>query len=344
MKAAVKVDERKELLIMEVPMPELKPTDVLLKVHTAGLCGTDVAIRNNTFMGRHGPVKYPIIPGHEFFGTVVEVGPRVNKFKVGDRAFTDCAVGCGECYECKTGKICKKWIHWGIDVDGGFAEYVAVHQDALLHVPEFVKEEHAAIMEIASEATKAIRINHIVPGSVIAIFGPGSFGQFMIQTMKLTSPRKLIVVGLSSDKERLKLAQKMGATDIIVADEEDPAEKIMELTKGRGADYVVEVTGNPDAITHCVDSLSVCGHLIVAGSGFRGKNTYFKPWNFVRNENKISTIQGFGPADYEHMLDLYAAGMLDFDAVISDVRPLEDVNECCDLAEKKEVLKIVLRP
>ena len=62
------------------------------------------------------------------------------------------------------------------------------------------------------------------------------------------------------------------------------------------------------------------------------------------NENKISTIQGFGPADYEHMLDLYAAGMLDFDAVISDVRPLEDVNECCDLVEKKEVLKIVLRP
>lgn len=58
------------------------------------LCGSDVAIRNNTFMGRHGPVKYPIIPGHEFFGTVVEVGPRVNKFKVGDRAFTDCVVGC----------------------------------------------------------------------------------------------------------------------------------------------------------------------------------------------------------------------------------------------------------
>ena len=65
MKAAVKVDERKELVIMDVPMPELKPTDVLLKVHTAGLCGSDVAIRNNTFMGRHGPVKYPI-PGHEF--------------------------------------------------------------------------------------------------------------------------------------------------------------------------------------------------------------------------------------------------------------------------------------
>lgn len=89
MKAAVKVDERPLYIMQEVDIPEIKPDEALVRVKTVGLCGTDVAIRNNTFMGRHGPVKLPIIAGHEFCGEIVEVGSHVSKFKVGDRVTTD---------------------------------------------------------------------------------------------------------------------------------------------------------------------------------------------------------------------------------------------------------------
>lgn len=345
MRAAVKLDEREEYFLKEVPMPKVGPMDVLLKVSAAGLCGTDVSIRNNTFMGRHGRVKTPIIAGHEFVGEAVEVGPQVNKFKVGDRLFTKCAVGCGVCRNCISGKAaCRQWIHWGIDVDGGFAEYVSVHQDALLAVPDFIPDEHASIMEIASEAVKAIRNNHIVPGSNIAIFGPGSFGLFLLQTMKLTSPINLIMVGLSDDTERLKIAKELGATHIIAGDQEDAAARIMEITGGEGVDFAVEATGNPDAVTSAIDSLAGSGQLIQAGSGYGGKEVHFKPWNFVRDSKGVATVQGFRPADYLLMQDLYKAGMLKFDPVISRVMKLEEINEACELAKAKKVVKIVLIP
>ncbi|HNV35246.1 MAG TPA: alcohol dehydrogenase catalytic domain-containing protein, partial [Bacillota bacterium] len=95
MKAAVKVDEAKRFVIMDVPMPEPKPSEALVKIRTVGLCGTDVAIKNNTFMGRHGFVKMPMIPGHEFLGEVVAVGSQVKKVKVGDRVTSSAIRGCG---------------------------------------------------------------------------------------------------------------------------------------------------------------------------------------------------------------------------------------------------------
>lgn len=345
MRAAVKVSEKEEYILQDLPMPEVGPQDVLLRVKGEGLCGTDIAIRNNTFMGRFGPVKLPMVPGHEFVGEVVEVGEQVNKHKIGDRVFTTCVVGCGECRECKTGRAaCRHWIHWGIDVNGGFAEYVSVHQDALLAVPDFIPDEHAAIMEIASEATKAIRTGHIPPGSNIAIFGPGSFGLFLLQTMKLTSPVNLIMVGLSDDTERLKIAKELGATHIIVGDKEDAVARINEITDGQGADFTVEATGNPAAVTQAIEALAGGGELIMAGSGFGGKEVYFKPWNFVRDSKKIRTVQNFDAADYLMMQDLYKAGLIKFEPIVSAVMPLDQVNEACELAKSKKVVKIVLVP
>ncbi len=346
MRAAVKLDERKEFFLQDLPVPAPGPNDCLLKVSANGLCGTDVAIRNNTFMGRHGRVVPPVVPGHEFVGIVQAVGERVTRYKVGDRVFTKCAVGCGKCRECLTGKsACRHWIHWGIDVDGGLAEYVSVHEKALLAVPEDIPDEHAAIFEIASEATKAVRTNQIPAGSNIAVFGPGSFGLFLLHTMKLTSPCKLIMVGLSSDTERLEVAKRLGADEILIADGDyDVVERIYELTDGDGVDFAVEATGNPDAVTLAIESLAGRGTCIVCGSGFRGEEVYFKPWNFVRDSQSITTVQGFGPADYARMLDLYHAGLLDFDPIISAVMPLEKINEACDLAEQKKVSKIVIKP
>jgi len=312
MKAAVKVDEAKRFVIMDVPMPEPKPSEALVKIRTVGLCGTDVAIKNNTFMGRHGFVKMPMIPGHEFLGEVVAVGSQVKKVKVGDRVTSSAIRGCGQCYACRTGILnrCRNWDHIGIDSPGCFAEYMCADQDILFQVPDFVPDEHAAILEPATTAARAIRTNDITPGSFIAMFGPGPFGMFIMQAMAATSPKRLVMVGLSSDRERLDMALELGATDVIMADEEDPVVKINEMTKGKGADYVVEATGNVQAVSQAIDAACGGGLILMGGSGFGGREVSFKPWNMVRDEKMLKGLQGFAWADYLLALDLYASGKL----------------------------------
>lgn len=346
MKAAVKINDEIKLEIMDVPIPKLEPYQALVKVNAIGVCGSDVTIRNNTFMGRHGRVKLPIIPGHEFCGEVVELGTQVNKVKIGERVTTSCIRGCNECYACKIRKInrCRDWIHIGIDEPGNFAEYIAVDQDVLFQVPDFIPDEHAAILEPVTTACRAIRTNKITPGSFIVMFGPGPFGQAIMQAMLTTSPKRLVMVGQSCDEERLKVAKELGATDIIMSDLEDPVAKINEMTNGKGADVVVEATGNVDVVRMAAEACAAGGLILMGGSGFAGKPISFNPWNFVRDEKTLKGLQGFEWADYLLALDLIKEGKMKIEPLISKIMTLDEANEACELSESKKLMKIILRP
>jgi len=346
MKAAVKVDQEKRLVVKNVPMPVPKPHEALVKITAIGLCGSDLAIKNNTFMGRHGPVELPIIPGHEFCGEVIELGSQCRKVKVGQRVVTSCIVGCGECYHCRVGIInrCRDWDHIGIDSQGCFAEYIAIDENILFEVPDYIPDVEAAILEPATTGARAIRTNEITPGSFIAMFGPGPFGQFIMQNMAATSPSRLVMVGLSSDKERLELAKQLGATDVIMADLEDPVQKINEMTGGHGADVVVEATGDVNAVTQALEVAAGGALVLMGGSGFGGKSVSFEPWNVVRDEKRLKGLQGFTWGDYLLACELYKAGRLQIKPIITKTMPLDEVNEACKLVETKQAMKIVLIP
>jgi 2-desacetyl-2-hydroxyethyl bacteriochlorophyllide A dehydrogenase len=345
-KTVVKVDSQPEFIVREGGIPKVRDEEALIKVITAGLCGTDVAIRNNTFMGRHGPVKDPVIPGHEFCGEVVEVGSKVRKVNIGDRVTSSAIQGCGKCYACKIGLYnrCHHWIHLGIDIPGCFAEYVAVSEDILFKVPDNVSYEEAAILEPLTTAVRAFRTNHIKPGSFIVVLGPGPFGQFILQAALVSGPSHVVMVGLSTDKERLGLSKKLGANETIEADKVNPVQRVEELTKGRGADVVIEATGRVEAVTQAIEMTGAGGLCLIGGSGFLGKPVSFELWNVVRDEKQIKGLQGFTWADYLLALELYFQGRIKIKPIISHTFKLEDVNQACNLSEQKKAFKIILSP
>lgn len=345
MRAAVKLDASPQLVLRDEPRPRCGVDEALVKVRFAGLCGTDVAIRNNSFMGRHGPVKPPLIPGHEFCGEVVDVGSAVTRVKVGDRVTSSGIKGCGGCYACATGLYhrCRHWIHVGIDIPGCFAEHAAVPQDTLFTVPDGVPDDEATALEPLATAVRAFRTNDVAPNSFIVILGPGPFGLFLLQAAVASAPGRVVMVGLSSDRERLTLAGRLGADDLIEGDRTDAVQEVEALTHGKGADLVIEATGRVEAVTQAIRMTGAGGLCLMGGSGFQGRPVSFEPWNVVRDEKRIKGLQGMTWADYLLALDLYAAGKVQIGPVISHRLPLEEVNTACLLAEQKRAVKVVLR-
>ncbi|MBP8717718.1 MAG: alcohol dehydrogenase catalytic domain-containing protein [Candidatus Atribacteria bacterium] len=346
MKAAVKLDQKEECIIKDIPIPAPGPDEALVKVKAAGFCGTDVAIIENHFMGRHGKVKLPMIPGHELAGEVVEVGRNVTRIRVGERVTSSDIKGCGNCYGCKIGlfHFCRNWDHLGIDSPGCFAEYVVASEDILFPVPEYISDDEATLLELMTTSVRAFRTNCLKPGSTVVLLGPGPFGLLLLQSALAAGAGYCIMIGLNDDEQRLEVATELGANKVVNGDKTDVIKEVLDLTQGKGADVVVEATGNPEAVSQGMEILGVGGLLLMGGSGFAGKEISFKPWNVVREEKQLKGLQGFTWADYLLALQLYSQKKMKVKPLITHIIKLEEINKAYQIAKKRESIKIVLHP
>lgn len=269
MKAVVNYESGKQKVeIRDLPVPELGPKDILLKVEAVGVCGSDLHMYHDT---QGFDVKRPVTLGHEFAGVIEAVGSHVNQFQVGDRVVSETpAYVCEACIYCKTGNynLCPNRKGFGVLTDGAMAQFVKTREAIVHHIPDGIPFEKAALTEPTCVAYNAVaHHSHIRPGDEVVIFGPGPIGLMCVQIAKLFSPSKLTVVGLEKDRNRLEIAKQFGADNILIADQQNVVEEILTSGDGFGVDLVLDAVGVSITLKQSIDIVRPMGQITKIGWG-----------------------------------------------------------------------------
>jgi len=257
---------------VEVPRPG--PNQALLRVKSTTICGTDQKIFAGLFPG----TKYPHIPGHEFAGEIVEVGPGVDELAPGDRVGVEVHVGCGRCARCLEGlyQLClnygrtdKGHAHVGFTVPGGLAEYVAIDTKAVHTLPEQLSWDAGAFCDNIGIALYAVERGQLKAGERVVVIGPGAFGGLAVQVAKATGAARVILVGTRAER----VARLQGLADAVVVGRDEAAVQQTRLALGGdgGADLVIECAGTPEAARQAIQLARRGGRVVLAGATGPGR-------------------------------------------------------------------------
>lgn len=325
MKAAV-LYSAKDLRVEEVKEPSPLSNQIKVKVERAGICGSDLhAYSHGLSMEAHPltGVKPPLTLGHEFSGTIVEIGNEVTKFQIGDRVAIEPLIYCGDCYACKRGYYnqCSKVGFVGLNCDGGFAEYTIVDEKMAHLLPDNVSFEEGALVEPAAVSFYAVRESKLKAGDSVAIFGAGPIGLLALLAAKAAGATKMIVVDLS--EERLQKAKELGATTIIDGHRDDIVETILQLTNG-GVNVVYECAGAQATMTNAVASVKQGGQIMAIA-------VYSKPVSIDMGQILYKAADITSTLAYRHVfpevIDMISTGRLDVKQVITKKIALDDIVE-----------------
>jgi L-iditol 2-dehydrogenase len=327
-----------ELTVEDVPRPMVRPGYVVVNVKATAVCGTDVGIYN----GKIFVPRLPVIQGHESTGEIVEVGPDVADFKVGDRVVLNYLIFCRHCVYCYAGKVnlCPNGGLMGREVDGTFAEYVAVPDYNCIKIPDCISyEDGTSLIALATVFQSHDKIN-ITPGDAVAVIGQGAAG--LLQTKLSIISGADPVYAVSRSKWKLDIAEKFGAK-IINAVEVDPVSAVKEATGGLGVDIAIESVGSSATLRQAMDMVRLAGTVLFFGIGpadmdnFNGYAMYFK-------EIKMVGSKGMMPKDFHKGIKLMQSGKIDLHALITHRFDFDHVKDALDLVDKRpgESLRVVV--
>jgi L-iditol 2-dehydrogenase len=297
--------------LCEVPVPEPGPHEVLVKVHAAGVCGSDILIQED----RHF-YRAPVTLGHEFSGTIHAVGKRVSRVREQDNVVADIECGAG------------KWL--GVTADGAYAPFMLVPEHVIYRVPGHVSLDHACLAE------PIVATHHLIQeraqvrvGDDVVVVGPGPMGILAVQYARLCGARRVFLIGLRSDDARLRIGRDVGA-DYTLYSEENPENTVMEITGGKGAEFVLECSASEAGVQHAVD----CARKAHEGPGGKGVVVFISLWGrpITINLDEVSLgqldIRGSwswnGRESWEHAVDLLDRGVFNLDAMVTSRYTLEE--------------------
>jgi 2-desacetyl-2-hydroxyethyl bacteriochlorophyllide A dehydrogenase len=339
MRAAVLLEGR-ELRVVSKPLPVPGTGEVLVRVAMCGACGTDLTIQDHPFPGQ--PPFGEFTPGHEWTGTVVRLGDTVDEVDIGDRVGIHAHRGCGRCRNCLLGGYTsclnygdrsKGHRATGFTADGGFAEYVVHHVSALYRLPANVSWEDAVLVSTAGTAMYGIdRAGGLVAGDTVVVIGPGPVGLMAAQVAGALGAGPVILVG--TREERLELGRGLGVPLTVNARTHDPVAEVLRLTGGRGADLVIESSGNSATPNQSLSMVRRGGTVLFLG--FYKDPVPFDLGRANREEVNLVTSRGEGRMAVGRALRLAESGVIRGAALVTHRFALDDIQAGFDVLRDRD--------
>jgi 2-desacetyl-2-hydroxyethyl bacteriochlorophyllide A dehydrogenase len=349
MKVVIKAEPKPGIQIGEMPLPQISPEEVLIRVKAVGICGSDVHIYEwvpgYDFLTPH----MPLVLGHEFSGEVAEVGSQVTGHKVGDRVVFGYRT-CGQCFYCVTAR---PWLcdglralgRIGIERKGGMAEYVVINsrQSILRIIPPEVSFEEASMGMPTAEALHMLEEGEVSLGDPVVVLGTGPIAVTVAQGAKAAGASPVVVTGLSLDQYRLSVAKSLGADETIDVQKDDPVAKVKAMTGGLGAAKVFEVSGSPSAFNQGLEMLRKGGTMVTFGI-FPEEVSVDITRRVIREMKVIRGVYGDSPTAWEKVLPFMAAGKIRVAPLITHRLPLEQADEGFRACLERKAMKVILLP
>ncbi|WP_298852768.1 alcohol dehydrogenase catalytic domain-containing protein [uncultured Ruegeria sp.] len=324
MKAAVLVKPG-QFEVQDVPRPEPGRDEVLVRILRVGICGTDIHI----FNGHYAAENLPMVPGHEFTGTIAALGEDVTGLSLGAPVVVDMNIGCGTCFWCRRNEIlnCPEMQQTGITMDGAFAEYISVPARLVIRAPDDVSAEILALTEPLACVVRCARKANITFGQSVVVLGAGPIGNLHVQLLRTIGAAPIIVADLSDD--RVNMALEAGA-DVGVTDPATLEEAVLKHTDGRGADVVIESVGLPVLYQQAIRLIRKGGHIAAFGITSAGETLPVDILQVILQENSIKgSVAGMGQ-DMHDALTLLTHGRIRTDRFTGASYALEQIQDAFD--------------
>lgn len=342
MKAAV-LTAWKNLEIQDVPVPQIGPGECLIKVHYAGICGSDVHI----YHGDNPVAVTPVTPGHEFMGTVAEIqSDVVTDITVGDRVVALPISSCGRCSMCQagTGHVCKQLKIVGVNRAGGFAEYVRVPAEKVIAVGDALPDTIAALAEPFAVGFHVNRRGTLKIGDTALIIGGGPIGLTTGIVAKMSGAAEVIITELNPD--RIALLQAFGFTALNPSQKLDQA-KIQAWIERDGFDVVFETSGSQAGLSLGVEASKARGTIVLVG--FPSTPPCFDVTQAILKELSIVGSRVYTQADFQKTIqmleEIVSHNLFDLDQFVSDILPLAKLEQVIGMMERGEtVAKVLVSP
>ncbi len=333
---AVIFESPNQAKIIDVPDPVIKENEVLIKVKASGVCGTDVHIYEGDFIG-----TYPIIPGHEFSGEVIEVGKDVISVKLGDKVAVDPCIFCRKCSFCRENQenFCRDLKAYGVHLNGGFAEMASIKEENIYPIDGLSYIEGAFVEPVGCciHGIKQIDINI---GDHVLIFGSGPIGLILMQLCKNYGSASVNVVDVFSEK--LELAKRLGATNTVVSDK-NLAENLKNISE-EGFHVVIDATGSPSVVQGMFNYVRDKGRLLFFGVCPQKSKIEISPYEIYKRELKI-----FGTFSLLHTaipaINMIREKKINVEALVSHHFPLVDFHIALNMMlNRAGSMKIIIEP
>ena len=342
-----------QLTLVEKPVPEPGPAEVLVRIDAIAVCATDIEII------RHGlpamidgelPFNKNFTPGHEYMGTVVKLGPSVDEFRIGDRIAVEVHAGCGRCPRCREGMYtsCLNYGYRdkghranGFSTDGGFAEYAVNSLNTIIHIPDDMSDAEATLIVTAGTAMYGLDVmGGIIAGEGVAVIGPGPIGLMGVAVAKALGAQPVILTGTRD--RRLEMGRRLGADEVVNVGREDPVAAVQRITGGKGVQYVLECSGAPNALNEAARMVNRGGRICLAA--FPSDPVPVDLAYLVRNNIYVFGIRGEGRSATHRAAALMAQKRFDAKLIHTHTFPLAEVPTAIRYARERveDAIKVVV--